>query len=152
MIRWIGLFLFALTLAGCKNLAWGPYVSPRVTGQVLAADTGQPLAGVKVIRGRPEPRSLAGWAPHGGELLLRQPPTLTGPRGQFVLESQRVLTLIRWGGWSSVGLTFEHPGYLRFQTNYSLTSLAATNAPDGVPLLDAGRVLLQEAPGQGRRR
>jgi hypothetical protein len=152
MIRWIGLFLFALTLAGCRSLGWGPYVSPRVRGQVLAADTRQPLAGVKVTRGRPEPQPLAGWAPRGAELLLRKPPTLTGPRGQFVLEGERVLTLIRWGGWSSVRLTFEHGGYLRFQTNYSLSSLAATNAPDGVPLLDAGQVLLQEAPGQGRRR
>jgi len=60
MIRVIGLFLFAVSLAGCKNLAWGPYVSPRVTGQVLAADTRQPLAGVKVTRGRPEPQPLAG--------------------------------------------------------------------------------------------
>jgi hypothetical protein len=152
MIRRIGLFLCALTLAGCKNLAWGPYVSPRVTGQVLAADTRRPLAGVKVARGRPEPRPLAGWPPRGGELLVRKPPTLTGPRGQFVLESERVLTLVRWGGWSSVRLTFERTGYLRFQTNYSLSSLAATNTPDGVPLLDAGQVLLQAAPGPGRRR
>jgi hypothetical protein len=150
MIRVIGLFLFAVSLAGCKNLAWGPYVSPRVTGQVLAADTRQPLAGVKVTRGRPEPQPLGEWAPHGGELLLRRPPILTGPQGQFVLESERVLTLIRWGGWSSVHLTFERAGYLRFQTNYSLSSLAATNAPDGVPLLDAGQILLQKAAGQAR--
>ena len=151
MIRWLGLFLCRLTLAGCQNVAWGPYVSPRVTGQVLATDTRQPLAGVKVIRGRPEPQPLAGWAPHGGELLLRKPPSLTDPYGRFVLESQRVLTLVRWGGWSSVRLTFEHTGYLRFQTNYALSSLTATNAPDGVPLLDAGQVLLQKAPVRGYR-
>jgi hypothetical protein len=152
MIRLIGLLLFASMLAGCKNLAWGPYVSPRVTGQVLAADTRQPLGGVKVTRGRAEPRRLAGGAPHGGELLLRRPPILTGPRGQFVLESERVLTLVRWGGWSSIHLTFERAGYLRFQTNCPLSSLAATNAPDGVPLLDAGQILLQKAAGQGKPR
>ncbi len=149
MMRLLGLCLFALTLAGCKNLAWGPYVSPRVKGQVLAADSRQPLAGVKVTRGRPEPAPLAGWSPRGGELLVRKPPTLTGPRGEFVLESERVLTPVRWGGWSSVHLTFERAGYLRFQTNYPLSSLAATNTSEGVPLLEAGQVLLQKAPGRG---
>jgi hypothetical protein len=76
-------------------------------------------------------------------LLIRKPPVLTGPRGQFVLESERVLTPVRWGGWSSVRLTFERAGYSRFQTNYSISSLVATNAPDGVPALDAGQILMQ---------
>lgn len=152
MIRWIGLLLFALALAGCKDLAWGPYVSPRVAGQVLAADTRQPLAGVKVTRGLwPEPPAMASSSLHGGELLIRKPPTLTGPHGEFVLESERVLTPIRWGGWSWVRLTFERAGYLRFQTNYSLFSLAATNTPDGVPLLEAGEVLLQKTAGREGR-
>jgi hypothetical protein len=152
MIRLIGVFLCAFILAGCKELAWGPYVSPRVAGRVLAADTRQPLAGVKVTRGRPEPPLRAGWAPHGGELLVRKLPISTGPNGQFVMESERVLTLVRWGGWSSVHLNFDRAGYLRLQTNFPISSLTVTNAPDGVPLLDAGQVLLQKPAAQHRPR
>jgi hypothetical protein len=151
MIRWLGVLALALGVAGCRNLAWGPYVSPRITGQVLAADTRQPLAGVRVVRGGSEP-PVAESAPHGAELLLRKPPILTSPRGGFVLESERVLTLVRWGGWNSVRLKFERAGYLPFETNYSLSSLAVTNAPDGAPLVEAGQVFLQKAPGPGRPR
>jgi hypothetical protein len=55
------------------------------------------------------------------------------------------------GRWNSVRLTFERAGYLRFQTNFSLSMLAA-NTSEGVPLLDAGQIFLREAPGQGKRR
>lgn len=149
MIRWVGLILCALSVAGCKNLAWGPYVSPRVTGQVLAADTRQPLAGVKVMRGPPPAKPLAGWPPLGGELLMRRPPPETDPSGHFLLESERVLTPVRWGGWTSVRLTFEQAGYRTLQTNYSFASLQATNALDGTPLLDAGQIFLRAAARRG---
>jgi hypothetical protein len=71
------------------------------------------------------------------------PPVLTDLDGRFVLESERVLTFIPWGGWSSVRLTFEADGYRRFQTNYTRAAVA-TNAPGGVPRFNAGRIILEK--------
>ncbi len=149
MNRWVGLILCALGVAGCQHMEWGPYVSPSVTGRVLAADTHQPLADVKVTRGPPPPKPLAGWPPLGGELLMRRPPPETDPSGRFVLDSERVLTPVHWGGWTSVRLTFERAGYVTLRTNYPFSGLQATNAPDGAPLVDTGRIFLRHAPVRG---
>ena len=112
---------------------------------------GQPLAGVKVIRGRPELAAQPGWTPHGGELLIRKPAPLTGPDGRFTLLGERVLTPVHWGGWSLVRLTFNRPGYLSLQTNCSAASLVATNTPSGAPALDVLRIALQKAPAKAKR-
>ena len=45
--------LAALAMAGCKAMPFSPLLSPRVTGRVVAADTGEPLADVQVTSGRP---------------------------------------------------------------------------------------------------
>jgi hypothetical protein len=135
--------LLLMALAGCQAKPLGPYVAPRVTGRVLAADTHQAVAGAKVNRGRPEATPLAGFPPKGGELLLRKSDILTDHEGRFVLPSERVLTLFRWGGWSMVRLSVEHGGYQRFQTNYAATNLVVTNLSGGEPVLDAGEILLK---------
>jgi hypothetical protein len=142
MARCVVLLALVVALAGCHSVWLGPYVSPRVTGQVLAADSREPLAGVKVLRGpQPRPSSIA-YEPKGAELLMRRAPAETGRDGRFTLPSERVLAFLWWGGWSSVRLTFEHPGYRLFKTNYPSTNLNTTNAPDGTPWLDAGEILL----------
>ncbi|HWH67740.1 MAG TPA: hypothetical protein VNT26_00010 [Candidatus Sulfotelmatobacter sp.] len=140
MIRLAALLLMVLALAGCKSHPLGPYVSPRVTGQVLAADTYQPLPEVRVIRGRP--KASPNWELKGGELLMLKSPVQTDREGRFVLESERVLSVVRGSGWNRVQLTFERDGYQRFQTNCSIR--LATNTFRGEPLLSVGEVLLQK--------
>jgi hypothetical protein len=139
------LLLGVAAVAGCVSKPLGPYAAPAVVGQVFAADTRQPLAGVKVTRGRPYWRSKAGPEPKGAELLMAKPEVRTDRDGRFALASERVLTLWRVAGWNAVRLAFERAGYRRFQTNYSITTLGATNSLEGETLLDAGRIFLQPA-------
>ena len=137
------LFLgLALVVAGCKSTALGPYVSPRVTGRVVASDSLQPLAGVTVVRGPIEPPPAVGAQPKGGELLMRKAPVKTGPDGRFVLPAERLLSLVRWGGWDSVRLNLDLQGYHHYDTNIPASSLTSTNAPDGTPCLDTGDLRL----------
>ena len=135
--------VLALLLAGCASRPWGPYASPRVAGLVVAADTGKPIARVEVSRRAYESDGSL-QPPKGGELLMRPAPALTGPDGRFVLASERVLTIFRGAGWNQVQLTFSRAGYLRLQTNFSLT--IATNSPSGEPLVDIGQVALVPQP------
>jgi hypothetical protein len=136
------LFLAAAFIsAGCSSWHLGPYVSPRVTGRVVAADTLKPLAGVTVSRGRTE-RPQAAYTPKGAEILMQKEPVRTDHAGQFELGSERILALLPWGGWSTVWLTFDCRGYQRLQTNFSATALA-TNSPSGEPMVQTGDVLLR---------
>ena len=131
--------------AGCKAMPFSPLVSPRVTGRVLAADTGAPLAGVKVMSGQHAEGFKGVLPPKGGELLTVKAPVRTGPDGRFTLDTERVLTPFRGAGWFSLQLSFERAGYERFRTNYPSASLS-TNSPKGEPLLDAGNILLHPTP------
>lgn len=144
MIRSTAVLMFSLLMCGCQSGSWGPYSSPRVSGQVLSADTEEPLLGVNVIRGGAEKPPQAGWPPKGGELMMRKPPVQTDKNGQFVLASERVLSVYRGTGWNHVRLRFIKPGFLTLQTNFSLTLM--TNAPEGEASLPIGRVFLQPAP------
>jgi hypothetical protein len=109
----------------------------------LDGETHQPLAGAKVSRVRPPERDNQ--PPKGGELLMRKPDNQTDGNGCFSLGSERVLTLFRFGGWNSVRLYVERPGYLSLRTNYSGASLQVTNTPSGEPLVEAGDIFLQPA-------
>ena len=145
MIRNAALLLIVLVALGCKSRPLGPYISPRVTGQVVAAGSGEPLPDVKITRGKPDPPSPAG-QPKGGEVLMRKIPVRTDQDGRFTLASERVLSVFRGSGWSQVRLTFEHAGYERLRTNYS--TLPVTNSPGGELTLDVGTVPLQpRTPG-----
>ena len=44
MNRLLALYLAAFALVGCQSMPFSPFISPCVTGRVLAADTGEPLA------------------------------------------------------------------------------------------------------------
>jgi hypothetical protein len=144
MNRLLALSLAAFALVGCKSMPFSPFISPRVTGRVLAADNRQPLADVVVRSGAQAGGFRSGMPPKGGELLMAKAPMRTDRGGRFTLVTERVLTPFRGAGWFSVRLSFQHAGYERFQTNYSRLNLS-TNAPDGEPLLDAGDILLQPA-------
>ena len=133
--------MLAAVVMGCKSVTFGPYASPRVTGQVVAAENDQPLAGVRVARGNPETYRLPGPPPKGGELLMRKPAVQTDEAGRFVLVSERVLSVIRGFGWNMVELDFSKAGYEHLRTN--LPASLATNSPEGKPLLDTGKIVLK---------
>jgi hypothetical protein len=134
--------LAALVVAGCKSHPLSPVISPRIIGQVLAADTGKPLADVKILSGE-QARALTSPFPEkGGERLMTKAPVETDADGRFVLEAQRALTPFRGSDWFSLRLSFEHPGYDRYLTNYSYLNLG-TNTLNGQTVLDAGVIRLQ---------
>ncbi len=144
MNRLLALYLAALALVGCKSIPFSPFVSPRVTGRVLAADTGRPLAGVVVKSGAQARGYQGAMPPKGGEILMAKAPIRTGGDGRFALDTERVLTPFPGTGWFLVQLLFERAGYERFRTNYSELNLR-TNAPEGESGLNVGDILLQPA-------
>ena len=102
MKRVLVLGLAALALAGCKSHPLSPYVSPRVTGRVLAADTGQPLADVKITSGRPEAFNRTE-PPKGGQRLMASPPC--GRTGRPIRLGERACAdALSRVGWFSVQL------------------------------------------------
>lgn len=141
------LLLLAVMAGGCQSLRLGPYTAPRVTGRVVAADTGQPLAGVEVQRGSPSTKRRLAEPPKGGEVLLEKAAVRTDSQGRFTLPSERALTVFRPAGWNFVQLTLQRAGYERFQTNFAFTELL-TNTPAGEPLLNAGDISLRAAHGR----
>ena len=144
MNRLFVLGLAALALAGCKSHPLSRAISPRVMGRVVSADTSRPLADVKIRSGDDSEAFYSTSPAKGGERLMAKTAVQTDPDGRFVLETQRALTPFRGSGWFSVQLSFEHPGYERFITNYSYLNLG-TNSLNGESVLDAGSIRLQPA-------
>jgi hypothetical protein len=136
--------LAALALLGCQSDPFSLTVSPRVTGRVLAADTQQPIADVKIRNLNNTDGGNNTMPPKGGQLLQAEAPIRTDQDGMFVMEVERVLAPFRKGGWFSMQLCFEHPGYDRFITNYSYLNLG-TNTINGKPGLTAGSIFLRPA-------
>jgi hypothetical protein len=140
--------LAASLLTGCQSspVLTTEYISPRVTGRVLDATTHQPVANVRVRKILHENQVLDATVdqpPKGGQALqdMQSVTTRTDRNGNFTLECQRNMSVIRHGGWSSVTLGFQHTDYARFTTNFMLT--AATLTPDGGPLVVTGDILLR---------
>jgi hypothetical protein len=75
--------------------------------------------------------------------MMQKAPIRTNRKGQFVLESERVLAIYRGDDWNQVGLQFVKHGYATLHTNFSL--MVPTNAPEGEGSLAIGRVFLQPA-------
>ena len=133
----------AVLFAGCQSspVLNSQYISPRVTGRVVDAATGQPIRNVSIRRLTPG-QSLAANPPTAGDQSLERTQALKTDRdGRFDLDSERDLTLFRQAGWYSVTLAFTHRGYERFTTNYTLANAAI--APSGEPMVNAGNILLQ---------
>ena len=143
MLRLMASLVVVIVAVGCKSRPLGPYISPRVTGQVLAADNHQPLAGVKVTRGLADNGSRRGSSPKGSELLMQKAPVRTDANGRFVLPSERVLSIVRGSGWDTVSLAFEREGYHHFQTNFPIS--LGTNSTTGEPVLNTTSIILQPA-------
>ena len=135
------LLLVAVALAGCQSVMVSSYISPRVTGRVLAADTRQPIADVKVKRVNPNANLNYDDPGRGGRKMESIPGTRTDAQGRFVLDAERDLTLLQQQVWFSVTVSFQHEGYQTLRTNFTAAHIT-TNAPDGAPVLNAGDILL----------
>lgn len=131
-----------VVMAGCQSSEYNHYTSPKVTGRVLAADTHQPIANVRVRRDGANTNFEPFGPPKGGELLMRPAPALTDADGRFVLDSKSVLSFFRNPGWWTVPVSFQHSGYHTLHTNYTASNVI-TNTTAGPPVVDAGEVLLQ---------
>jgi hypothetical protein len=147
LVVWRGAWwLSATLLAGCESGKlsgdFSRYVSPQVRGQVLAADTHQPLAGATVRRVSPNRTAAAATPPKGAQLLMASRGVQTDAEGRFFLDGERTIALINRGVWHSVTVSFTQAGYREYRTNYAATS-SAEETPDGVPLVNAGEIILQ---------
>jgi hypothetical protein len=138
----VGAVILMFALAGCKSSSPAPYVSPQVTGRVLDEQTQQPIKGVKVRRLLPDQEPNVANNLKGGQVMVKAPAVRTAADGTFELASERRLTPFQRGGWYSVSLAFEHPGYLRRVTHYTLKD--AILSPRGEPLVQAGDIPLQK--------
>jgi len=131
-----------MVLTGCQSGGLSSYSSPRVTGRVLAAGTQQPLPGVTVRRVVRYATAGESTPPKGGQILTRPPGVRTDVAGRFVVDEVSVFAPFRRSGWHAVTLSFECPGYRNLETNFVATVFKA-RSPDGVPLVNAGDVLLK---------
>jgi hypothetical protein len=138
------LLLAAIALAGCKSVSVSTYISPRVTGRILAADTRQPIANVRVKRVNPTADRDNHDPAKGGQKLESAGGVRTDQQGRFILDAERDLTLLQQQVWFSVTVSFQRDGYLTLRTNFTAVS-ATTNAPDGAPIVNAGDILLHPA-------
>jgi hypothetical protein len=138
--------LFAVVLAGCKSGGMSSYVSPRVTGRVMAADTHQPLAGVRVRRGAADQNqgkySNSLDSPKGAQMMETPPAVRSEKDGTFVLASESTLSPFNHAGWYSVTINFQLSGYEMFETNYTIANITG-HTPEGAPIVNAGDIALQ---------
>jgi hypothetical protein len=135
------LSLLLVALCGCQSGKFTHYTSPEVTGRVLAADTHQPLADVKIQRDGSQNFEPFG-PPKGGQVLIQNNGVRTDADGRFILDSKSVFTLFRAPGWWSVPVIFSHSGYESFRTNYTGTNVTS-HSDAGAPIINAGDILLQ---------
>lgn len=139
---------FAVVWAGCQSspVLNSQYISPRVTGRLVDAVTGQPIRNVSVRRVIPGQPLAASPSRGGGESLERNPGIRTDANGAFDLDSERDLTIIRQAGWYSVTVAFARKGYDRLVTTHTLTNAVLT--PSGEPLVNAGDLRIQPSSKQ----
>jgi hypothetical protein len=135
--------LLMICLTGCQSDRFTHYVSPQISGRVLAADTRQPLANVQVQRAGSQKVEPIG-PPKGGAVLMQRSGVQTDAEGRFVLSAESVLTVFTQPGLRPVPVIFSCSGYESWQTNYTGAGVI-TNSAAGVPEVNAGDVLLQPA-------
>ena len=135
-----GVALASSTITGCKS-AGSEYLSPRVEGRVLDAQTHEPIYRACVLRIPPGSQQPDNFMRKGAEHAGEPFPAYTDKNGRFVIDAERALVLFAQVNWFSIDVSFEHSGYDRLVTNYTLFN--ATNTPSGVPLIKTGDIFLQ---------
>jgi hypothetical protein len=131
--------LLVVTLTACKNPS--QYISPRITGRVIDAQTHRPLEDVAIRRITGQDIYHSGEQLKGAQQIQLPAPVLTSADGTFEMVSTKALAFFRSVGWYAVTLSFKHDGYQDLLASYSLSQ--ATNTPAGEPLVKAGDVLLE---------
>jgi len=126
--------------AGCQSYSPSQYVSPRVTGRVLDAQSREPLKNVQVQRASSGRDVTVGEAPKAGQVMEKPTPITTRSDGTFVLNSVQDLVLFRKTHWSSVKVSFECGGYQWMVTNFSAAN--ANQTASGEPVVNSGDILL----------
>ena len=145
----LALVLTLLAGAGCKS-SGSEYISHRVEGRVLDADTHQPIYRVRVKRMPPGSQQSDNFMRKGAQRMEEPFPEYTNKEGYFTIDSERALVLFAQMNWFSVDISFEHSGYDRIVTNYTLFN--ATNAPSGEPLIKTGDVLLHRTQSKQKNK
>ncbi len=149
LASWLSL---AALSGGCQSspVLNSQYISPRVTGRVVDAATGQPIRNVSIQRLAPGHKSATSPQAAASQSLEQLRAIRTDAEGRFTLASERDVTLFRQAGWYAVTLAFRHTDYEWFATNFTLVS--AVLAPNGEPVVDAGNILLQSVAGKATMR
>lgn len=141
MTRFKNSLLAVVLLAGCKSGSLSSWVAPCVTGRVVAADTGQPLAGAKIRRVNPG-ASQSDEAAKGSQLMAQSTSVYADQHGGFMLDAEKALTPFIHRDWYSLTLSFEHAGYRSLQTNFTTLNVNGRTA-DGAPMINAGDIRLR---------
>ena len=126
--------------AGCNSFSPGSTATPSVIGRVLAADTHEPLAGVRVSR--VVPGQDTGETPKGAQLLAQGQPAVTDANGNFTVSGREFVTFFRRASSSTERLAFQAPGYALLQTNFP-TARFTNQADVAAPVIDVGDVWLK---------
>ncbi len=137
--------LMTMALAGCQSGTFSKYISPQVAGRVLAADTRQPLDRATVRRVVPIMSTGEDTPPKGAQILIQPGGVRTDSDGRFVLEAESAIAWFHHAGWQSVAVSFECPGYVNLQTNFTAAGFKARTLED-VPYVNAGDIMLQPKP------
>jgi hypothetical protein len=134
----LSLLLGACALLACKSDS--QYISPRVEGRVVDAQSHQPIGNVQVRRLSSNESYRVMDPPHGGEMMEKAPAVRTAPDGGFIMDSERDFAPLSKVGWYSVNLSFQHPAYQGCMMTYTVAD--ATNTAKGEPLVKAGDIQL----------
>jgi hypothetical protein len=142
--------LFALTWAGCENLALPhqAWTQARVAGRVLDGTTRQPVAGAAVTRWRPSSSDAFSDSSKGGPKMASQPAVaVTDADGRFELIGERTAQLfLETFPDFTVTLRVRASGYAPFQQLFTNVTFAGPKTNE--PLVNVGDILLVPAANQ----
>jgi hypothetical protein len=128
-------------LAGCHSVGLFDSTTPRLTGRVLNADTGQPLSGVKIVRLLPGQSPNTGSPPYGAQLLLQGRPVLSAADGSFAVSGTKYMTFLKPPGQWSARLMLQATHNDMQVTNFTAAD-AAVNSATNPRVMNVGDVRL----------
>lgn len=148
MFKTLCLCAATLTLASCGSVR-GPhqqYTAPAVSGRVLDAASGEPIAGARVGRIHSREQDSTVFPKTGGQQLTIGQPERTGADGSFYLPAQRSAYLLFGpSGSLTVTLQAEKSGYLNLTTNLDLVHIKPVKTSKG-PEVRAGELHMRRKP------